>query len=282
MAQAPSTQLTGLQWRADGGVNTVTREAPDEVVVGVSYDSEPYAVLMATPADLKDLAIGFTVSERLARFADVLDVRVSEREVGFVADILLTREGRQRIGARRKRMIESRSSCGLCGVEHPRDALRELATLPNSFVLSHESVQRALGQLQAQQALGRATRAVHAAGWADRSGEILLIREDVGRHNALDKLIGAAMAAGHDPAAAMVIVTSRCSYEMVEKTVTAGVEVLAAISAPTVLAVRMADAANLTLIALLRDDGHTVFSAPARLNPASRTPDTEGNRCLKI
>lgn len=267
MPRPPSEPLSGLQWRAGGdAAETVLREAPEEVVLGISYDSEPYAALMATPADLVDLAVGFTVSERIAAYPDILEVRLAEQAQGFVADILLTREGRARVGERRRRFLEARSSCGLCGVEHPQDALRELPELATGFTLAHAAVQRALAELEDRQALGQATRAVHAAGWADAAGALQLVREDVGRHNALDKLIGAALAQGLDPASALVVITSRCSYEMVEKAVVAGVPVLAAISAPTALAVRMAEAARLTLIALARRDGHTVFAGAERLS----------------
>jgi FdhD protein len=127
------------------------------------------------------------------------------------------------------------------------------------------AVQAALAALEIQQTLGQATRAVHAAAWADAEGQLRLVREDVGRHNALDKLVGAALRAGHDPAQAFVVVTSRCSYEMVEKTAIAGVSLLAAISAPTALAIRRAAGANLTLIALARADGHAVFTGAERV-----------------
>ncbi len=143
--------------------------------------------------------------------------------------------------------------CGRCGWSTD-DGLR----------VSRAAIQSALAALEEAQTLGRLTRAMHAAAWADPSGRLLLVREDVGRHNALDKLIGAAMTDGLDPAQAFVVVTSRCSYEMVEKTAMGGVSVLVAISAPTALAIRKAEEAGLTLVALARPDGHAVFTRPER------------------
>ena len=271
MPTQPVQILPAFQWRAgapnskETGPEGITRAAPEETAVGISYDSEPYAVLMATPADVADLALGFTVSERIAQADQVLDIRVSEHDEGLVADVLLTKAGAVSARDRRRRNMEGRSSCGLCGVQSPEDALRALPVLADGPSVTRQAIQSALASLDDLQVLGAATRATHAAAWAAADGRILLVREDVGRHNALDKLIGAALKAGLDPAAAFVIVTSRCSYEMVEKTVLAGVRILVAISAPTALAVRKAEGANLTLIALARRDGHAVFAGHQRV-----------------
>ncbi len=255
-----------LQWRLGAaGSEAISRAVPEETAIGISYDSEPYAVLMATPQDVADLALGFTVSERIAAGADVLDIRVSEHDEGLVADVLLSRAGAKSALERRRRNMEGRSSCGLCGVQSPEDALRALPVLPSGLTVTRQTIQAALTALETRQTLGAQTRATHAAAWADADGRLLLVREDVGRHNALDKLIGAALKAGLDPSRAFVIVTSRCSYEMVEKTVLAGISLLVAISAPTALAIRKAEGANLTLIALARADGHAVFTGAQRV-----------------
>ncbi len=277
MTAQPVQILPALQWRvgAAHGPERIERAAPEEMAVGVSYDSEPYAVLMATPQDVADLALGFTVSERIAKAADVLDIRVSEHDEGLVADVLLTRAGAASARDRRRRNMEGRSSCGLCGVQSPEDALRALPVLADGLTVARDAIQAALGAMEPLQVLGNETRATHAAAWAARDGTIRLVREDVGRHNALDKLIGAALKAGLDPAEAFVIVTSRCSYEMVEKTVLAGVGLLVAISAPTALAVRKAEGANLTLVALARRDGHALFTGAHRVVDAQGA-QTEG------
>ena len=271
MTTEPVKILPALQWRIGAqGPEGITRATPEEMAVGISYDSEPYAVLMSTPQDVADLALGFTVSERIAKADEVLDIRVSEHDEGLVADVLLTRAGAASARDRRRRNMEGRSSCGLCGVQSPEDALRALPVLPGGLTVTRDAIQAALTAMEPLQVLGNETRATHAAAWADRHGRVILLREDVGRHNALDKLIGAALKAGLDPAEAFVIVTSRCSYEMVEKTVLAGVSLLVAISAPTALAIRKAEGANLTLVALARRDGHAVFTGAERVLESSR------------
>jgi FdhD protein len=269
MTAKPVQILPAQQWRVGApGPEGIERATPEETAVGVSYDSEPYAVLMATPQDVADLALGFTVSERIAKAGEVLDIRVSEHDEGLIADVLLTRAGAATARDRRRRNMEGRSSCGLCGVQSPEDALRVLPVLPNGLTVTRDVIQSALSSMEPLQVLGAETRATHAAAWATTDGRIHLVREDVGRHNALDKLIGAALKAGLEPAEAFVIVTSRCSYEMVEKTVLAGVSLLVAISAPTALAIRKAEGANLTLVALARRDGHAVFTGAHRVHKA--------------
>jgi FdhD protein len=266
MPAEPVQILPALQWRAGADrPEAIERAAPEETAIGVSYESEPYAVLMATPADVEDLALGFTVSERIAAADEVVEVRVSEHAEGLVADVLLSKAGAGQARERRRRNLEGRSSCGLCGVQSPEDAMRALPVLPDGLVVTPAAVQAALDALERSQPLGALTRATHAAAWATAQGRIMLTREDVGRHNALDKLIGAAFKAALDPSEAFVIVTSRCSYEMVEKTALAGVAMVVAISAPTALAVRKAEAANMTLVALARADGHAVFAGAHRL-----------------
>ena len=276
MTVQPVQIQPALQWRAGApnskemGPEVIERAVPEETAVGISYDSEAYAVLMATPADVADLALGFTVSERIAKAGEVLDVRVSEHDEGLVADVLLSKAGAATAKDRRRRNMEGRSSCGLCGIQSPEDALRALPVLPDGFAVTRTAIQAALTELEGLQTLGQATRATHAAALADRDGGILLVREDVGRHNALDKLIGAALKAGQDMTASVVIVTSRCSYEMVEKTVLAGAPVIVAISAPTALAIRKAEGANLTLVALARHDGHAIFTGAQRVLDAQK------------
>lgn len=269
MARTTDTR-TAEQWRkgSDRPLE-VTRPVPEETPVGIVYDSLPYAVVMASPQDAEDLAIGFTVSERIAAYADIEDIRISEHDNGLVADILLRKSARASKTWVRKRTIEGRSSCGLCGVQSLNDAVRPIAPLPDGLMVRRQAVQAAVEALDTQQPLGRETRATHAAAWADAAGRLLAVREDVGRHNALDKLIGAALRGGLDPAQAFIVVTSRCSYEMVEKAAAAGASLLVAISAPTALAIRKAEECGMTLVALARADGHAVFTRPDRVVDAA-------------
>jgi FdhD protein len=254
------------RWRLDdGSVEAISRDLPSEVPVGLAYDSRPYVVVMATPADVEDLAAGFTVTERVAEFSAIERIAVSAGADGFLADILLTRRAAGQVALARRRTLESRSSCGLCGVEALKDAIRPIRRVGEGPVVTREAIQTALAALDREQSLGARTRATHAAGWADASGSIQLLREDVGRHNALDKTVGAGLRSGLDPAIGMLVVTSRCSYEMVEKAAAAGFTILVAISAPTALAIAKAKEAGMTLIALARADGHTVFTNPRRI-----------------
>lgn len=261
------------QWRCDAdAVEAIRRLTPEETPVGIVYDSLPYAVVMATPQDIEDLAVGFTVSERIAGAGDIEDIRIAEHADGVVADILLRKSARKSKAWVRQRTIEGRSSCGLCGVQSLKDAVRPLPRLPDGLAVRRAAIQAAVDALDEAQPLGRQTRATHAAAWADASGRLLLVREDVGRHNALDKLIGAALRAGCDPAQAFIVITSRCSYEMIEKVAAAGVSLLAAISAPTALAIRKAEECGMTLIALARADGHVIFVRPDRVVDAASVP----------
>ena len=257
---------TARRWRRGDDVSeAIERDLAVEAAIGLAYDSRPYVVVMGSPVDIEDLAIGFTVTERIAAFTDIERVSIERTDEGPLADVLLSPAASKAMGMARRRTLEARSSCGLCGVESLREAVRPIRPVGDGPTLSRGAIQAALAALETRQVLGRRTRATHAAAWSDASGELRLVREDVGRHNALDKLIGAALRARLDPTTAFVIVTSRCSYEMVEKTAAAGLAVLVAISAPTDLAIRQARAAGMTLVALARSDGHTVFTGGGRI-----------------
>ena len=251
------------QWRHAGSDQAIERPLADEAPIGILYDGRPHAVLMATPADVEDLAVGFTLSERVASIDQIADVAVEVVAEGVQVDVRLTAGGRAGRAKARARTLEGRSSCGLCGVQRLAAAVRPLEALADGPAISSDVIARAFEALEAQQALGNLTRAAHAAALADADGGLLMVREDVGRHNALDKLIGAAARAG--VSAPLCLVTSRCSYEMVEKAAVAGFPILAAISAPTALALRKAQESNLTLIALARADGFTVFAGAERI-----------------
>ena len=264
----PAARLRqGHAWRTDGRCEPVVRPTPVEVAVGLSLDGRPHTVLMATPGDYEDLAMGFVVSEAIAGYGDVEGVDIREVEDGVLADIRLTPSAPRRRG--RPRGLEGRSSCGLCGVQRLADVMRPLPVVISSRRFGPQAVQRAVDEIGAGQALGRETRATHAAAFATPDGAVVLLREDVGRHNALDKLGGALLRAGLDPGAGFIVVTSRCSFEMVEKTARFGCPMIVAISAPTELAIRRADEAGVTLVALARTDGHTVFTHAQRLGHAA-------------
>ncbi|MDP3855487.1 formate dehydrogenase accessory sulfurtransferase FdhD [Phenylobacterium sp.] len=261
--EGTSRRRSGRQWRAATGAAIIERETPTEAAIGISFDGRPHTVLMATPADIADLAAGFTVTEGVADFAAILGIEVRAAAEGWLADVRLAPDGRRR--AARPRTLEGRSSCGLCGVQRLADAVRPLPRVETDLSVTARAVQRATATLEDRQPLGRATRATHAAAFAAPNGDLLRVREDVGRHNALDKLAGALLADGFDPSAGFVVVTSRCSFEMVEKTARIGCPMIVAVSAPTDLAIRKAEEAGVSLVALARVDGHTVFSRADRL-----------------
>jgi FdhD protein len=264
-ARLSSERLSAETWRLGAGAAADARDVPQEAAIGIAYDSAPYVVVMGTPDDIEDLAIGFTVTERVAAFEDIERVSVAWTDEGPIADVLLQPGAGERVMTARRRTLETRSSCGLCGVETLREAVRPVARVGPGPTVTRRAIQAAVAGLEGRQPLGQLTRATHAAGWADAHGRLRLAREDVGRHNALDKLVGAALGEGLDAGQAIVVITSRCSYEMVEKAAAAGVAVLAAISAPTALAVRKAEEAGMTLVALARADGHMVFTGAQRI-----------------
>lgn len=235
-------------------------EVAVEAPVNIVYGSLPYAVMMASPADLEDFVAGFSLTEGIIRDADeIRDIVVTPRAEGIEAAVELA-PGRFREHLARRRNLSGRTSCGLCGVETfdevPMAARRIGAEPPVSLGAIHA----ALEALTRHQPLNRLTRSVHAAAWCDRDGAILAAREDVGRHNALDKLIGARLRAGHDASGGFVLVTSRASFEMVEKTAIFGAGTLVTISAPTSLAIERARKLGLTLVSVARDDAAILFA----------------------
>ncbi|MDF3809528.1 MULTISPECIES: formate dehydrogenase accessory sulfurtransferase FdhD [Rhodopseudomonas] len=239
----------------------------EEVPVGVMYGGIPHAVMMATPADLEDFAVGFSVTEGIIQAAtDIRGINTQETPDGVELNLMLTPERLHGfLSRRRTRNLRGHTSCGLCGVEEISDTRAETPRAPVGQPFTQAAVRRALAALPARQDLHRKTRAAHAAAWVATDGDILLLREDVGRHNALDKLIGAAMRQSVDLSAGFCLITSRCSYEMVQKALMAGMPAIVAISAPTGLAVRTAEAAGLTLVALARSEGQNVYAAAHRI-----------------
>jgi len=242
-----------------------TRVLAVEAPVAISFLGIGYAVMMATPADLEDFGVGFACSERLITRADqVTDIAISHDPRGHVMNLELVRECEDAV-LKRVRHRVGESSCGLCGIENLDQALRPLPVVgAPPEPLSRPILFEALDTLRDHQPLNRETGAVHAAALFDRKGDLVAAREDVGRHNAFDKLIGHCLRAGIDRAAGFALLTSRCSYELVEKAAIAGIPLLVTVSAPTSLAVERATEAGLTLIALARPDEMLVVSDPHR------------------
>lgn len=239
----------------------------EEVPVALVYNRRPHAVMMATPADLEDFAVGFTISEGIAGAAEIVSVHVERASHGIELQVELPPELAERLSSR-GRAIAGRTGCGLCGVEAIDEMLRTPPRVESGARFAPEALFTAVDLLPHRQEVNRVTHSVHAAAWATGAGSLALVREDIGRHNALDKLLGAMSRAATDPSKGFVIVTSRASYELVQKVATAGIPLLAAISRPTGLAIRMAEACGVTLVALLRDRSGDVYSHPERLEGA--------------
>lgn len=256
--------------RFAGGAQSLIRELAVECPVAIEVNGIGYAVMMASPVDLDDYALGFALSEGLVgSAADMLDVAVAEVEHGVILRLTLAPERAAPVHER-VRVRVSEGSCGLCGLESIDEVLRPFPVLESSLRIEPEAIRAALAALPAHQQLGGRTGATHAAAFCSPTGEIRLAREDVGRHNALDKLVGALARGGIDPAGGFMLVSARCSYELVEKAVRAGCPVLVAISAPTSLAVERARAAGLTLVALARHD--TMLISGLAPNDRAGTP----------
>ena len=254
---AASVGRASIAWR--GGVFAPgRRELAEEVPVAFSYDNSVHAVMMATPADLADFALGFSLTEGIvSTAADIAELEVVPVEAGVNLRMWLAPGMGERQAARRRRSMGP-AGCGMCGLESLAEASRAVPVVTGGRRFGAGEVAAALAALPAGQALNRATHAVHAAGfWAD--GAMRLLREDVGRHNALDKLAGALAAAALDPADGIVVLSSRLSVELVQKAAMIGAPLLAAVSAPTALAVRIAEAAGITLVGIGRGDGFELF-----------------------
>jgi len=256
------TSVPAKKIGVDGEIAAQQRTVPGEVPIAISFLGIGYAVMMASPSDIEDFAIGFARSERLIESAaDVIGIEVRAEDPGMLLGIELSDERHDRVLQRVRHRV-GESSCGLCGIENLEQALRPLPGLPAPASIPPAAIFRALEAIRAHQPLNAETGAVHAAALCDAEGEVVAAREDVGRHNAFDKLVGHCLREGRDMGAGFVLLTARCSYELVEKAALAGVPLLVTISAPTSLAISRAEEAGLTLVALARADSVLVMTDP--------------------
>jgi FdhD protein len=259
-----SVILPRMAWRA-GEPSLGERDVAEEAAVAIVHDGSTTAVMMATPADLEDFALGFSLSEGIiGGLDDIRSIEVVEAGAGVEARIWLKADVSRRLATRR-RQIAGPAGCGLCGVDSIAEAIRPPQHVGLQGVqIPAGTLMEGMARLEQAQTLGRRTRSVHAAAlW--REGAELIVREDVGRHNALDKLIGGAARAGVRAGADVLLLSSRVSVEMVQKAAVLGAPVLCAVSAPTALAVRTAEAAGITLVAIARADGFEVFTHAGRI-----------------
>jgi FdhD protein len=240
-------------------------DVAEEVPVSLVFNGMPHVVMLATPTNLEEFALGFSITEGLiANAGEMLSVKVYYHTNGIEVQCKIP-EHRFACLANKQRNLAGRTGCGLCGASTLQQAIREPNTVDCSLLISDSDLQAALSDINHRQTLNQLTGAVHAAAWVVPGQGVVALREDVGRHNALDKLIGCIVGQHYDVAKGFVLVTSRASYEMVQKTTAANIQLLAAISAPTGLAIRMADTAGLTLIGFARPKQYVVYTHAKRI-----------------
>ena len=269
----PVRTVGRLAWR-DNRLSDGTRAIPEETALALTYNGGTYAVMMGTPQNLEDFAIGFSLSEGIVHSPEeISSLEIVDLDDGVELRMWLADDKAIRLSERR-RHIAGPTGCGLCGIESIAEAVRPASIVAKGRSFSPRELMTAMAGVLPLQPINVETRAVHAAAfWTPASG-IVALREDVGRHNALDKLAGALAQAGTPAAEGIVLLTSRVSVEMVQKTAAIGAPVMVAVSAPTALAVKMADAAGITLVAVARTDGFEVFTHPDRIASAAVTQGT--------
>jgi FdhD protein len=260
----PHNDYPVQRWRGDAHADATERVA-EEVPVALVFNGLPHVVMMTSPADLPDFALGFCLSEGiLATRNELHGIEVVAAGEGVEVHMSIDRVRHLPLEEKR-RNLAGRSGCGLCGTETLEQAVRHPAPVGTGPQVHGAALDRAFASLSAHQALNAQTGAVHAAAWATPDGEVRLVREDVGRHNALDKLIGALARDGVGFGDGMALITSRASFEMAQKAATVGITVLAAISAPTGLAIRLAQETGLTLVGFARPGQHNVYANAQRM-----------------
>ncbi|VCU71834.1 formate dehydrogenase accessory protein [Pigmentiphaga humi] len=265
---APLAAVPVRRWQ-DGAEDARIDEVAEEVPVALEYNGISHAVMLASPCDLEDFALGFSLSEGiLSRPGELYDCEIVQADEGIRVQLEIASERFVRLKDRR-RNLTGRTGCGLCGTESLQQAVRHPPPVRGHAVFDAATLHRGLHAMQDLQQLQQRCGATHAAAWMQADGSVDLVREDVGRHNALDKLLGALASAGADFAGGAVLVTSRASYEMVQKTATLGIGMLAAVSAPTALAIRLAEETGVTLAGFVRPHSHVVYTHARRLPGAT-------------
>ena len=246
----------------------------EEVPVALEYNGISHAVMMASPADLEDFALGFSLSEGILHDrSELYECELVDAAEGIQVQLRIATERFAGLKEQR-RNLTGRTGCGLCGAETLQQAVRHPAAVVSTGSFTSAMLHAGFDAMLQRQALQQQTGATHAAAWLDADGGIVLVREDVGRHNALDKLIGALSKAGVDLSAGAVLITSRASYEMVQKAATVGIGFVAAISAPTALAIRLAQQTGVTLVGFVRKDSHVTYANGRRLASATELAES--------
>jgi len=269
-ASSARVRVPVQKWDANG-CTACEDDVAQEVPVALEYNGISHAVMMASPCDLEDFALGFSLSEGiLENQSELYDCDVIFGCDGIQVQLDIATERFVTLKDRR-RNLTGRTGCGLCGAETLEQAIRHPQKVGGDTTFDVAQIHAGMRVMRMKQQLQKYTGATHAAAWMNECGDVVLVREDVGRHNALDKLIGAMARQQCDFSTAAVLITSRASYEMVQKSATMGIGLIAAISAPTSLAINMANDSNVTLVGFVRDHGHVVYAKPHRLRYDNQT-----------
>jgi len=265
----PARTVNRLTWR-DSRLSDGTRAIPEETPLALTYNGGTYAVMMGTPQNLEDFAVGFSLCEGIVQSpGEIVSLEIVDLDDGIELRMWLA-DHKANYLSERRRHIAGPTGCGLCGIDSIAEAVRPAAMVAKGRSFSPQEIMTATQSIGPLQTINIETRAVHAAAFWTPAGGILALREDVGRHNALDKLAGALAQAKVATREGMVLLTSRVSVEMVQKTAAIGAPVMAAVSAPTALAVKLADAAGITLVAVARSDGFEIFTHPDRITTVAQ------------
>jgi len=261
---SPSRQVPVINWTT-GARSDCDDAVAAELPVALTYNKSSHVVMMVTPSALEDFAIGFSLTEGIINQpSDILATSVIARENGLELAMTVNEDCFARLAGQRRNLV-GRTGCGLCGAESLDQAMRKPAVVSSGVSVTAAAMQLAVKSLNAHQPLQAVTGAVHGAAWCSSNGEIQAVREDVGRHNALDKLIGFLVRTGFDPAGGFVLVSSRASYEMVYKAAAAGIQILVAVSAATALAIDFAHRSGITLVGFARPGRHKVYTFENRI-----------------
>jgi FdhD protein len=260
----PSLSVPCLALRSGEAIASA-RAVPEETAIAFTFNGTTHAVMMATPSDLEDFGVGFALTEGLVEEpGEIASLDVFATPLGIELRAWLP-EHRAKAYVARRRSMAGPTGCGLCGIESLEEATRPAPFVSNASCFNSEVIVQAMASLPAEQKLNRQTHAVHAAGFWTPSRGLVAVREDVGRHNALDKLIGALARAGIAAAHGIVLLTSRVSIELIQKTARLGAPVVAAVSAPTAAGIRLAENCGITLVAIARGQDFEIFTHPERI-----------------
>jgi FdhD protein len=260
----PTCRVQRTSWRGNGRAGG-ERTIPEETAVAFTYNGSSYAVMMATPQDLEDFAVGFSLTEGIIQSpSEIESLQIVEESIGIELRMRLT-EPHATAFRERRRYLAGPTGCGLCGIETLTEAMRRPNAVADDSTFTPKEIMAALDALHGLQAINEMTHAVHGAAFYRAGAGLVALREDIGRHNALDKLAGALARSGVTGHGGICILTSRLSVELVQKAAAVGIPVLVAVSAPTALAVRTAEASSITLVAIARKDGFEIFTNLQRI-----------------